>query len=63
MGSLTNLLMRTLLNVAISVNNIVFKYMGPSCMANLTCGVLHVKTAGDNWQDTLQVRRGRLSLL
>ena len=47
MGSLANLLMRTLLNVTIKVNNIVVKYKMPTVMATLTCKSLHVTTADD----------------
>jgi hypothetical protein len=47
MGSLANLLMRTLLNVTIKVNNIVVKYKTPTTVATLTCESLHVTTADD----------------
>ncbi|BDA43314.1 probable vacuolar protein sorting-associated protein 13B [Coccomyxa sp. Obi] len=47
MGSLANLLMRTLLNVTVKVNNIVVKYAMPTVMATLTCDSLQVKTGDD----------------
>ncbi len=55
MGSLANMLMRTLLNVTIKVNNIVVKYKTPATLATLTCKYLHVKTADDLRLENLEV--------
>ena len=55
MGSLANLLVRTLLNVTVKVNNIVVKYAMPTVMATLTCDSLQVKTGDDSQLGELQV--------
>ena len=55
MGSLANLLVRTLLNVTVKVNNIVVKYAVPTVMATLTCDSLQVKTGDDLQLGGLQV--------
>lgn len=55
MGSLANLLMRTLLNVTVRVNNIVVKYATPTVLATLTCNSLQVKTGDDLHLGGLQV--------
>ena len=56
MGSLTNLLLRTLFNVSISVNNLVVKYLAPTSVATLTCQSIVMRTAADGWQAGLEVR-------
>ncbi len=55
MGSLANMLMRTLLNVTVKVNNLVVKYAMPAVMATLTCDSLQVKTEDDLHLGGLQV--------
>lgn len=61
MGSLANLLMRTLLNVTIKVNNIVVKYKTPTTVATLTCESLHVTTADDLHLKNSKVGQATLS--
>jgi len=57
MGPLANLLMRTLLNVTIKVNNIVVKYVAPTTVATLTCKSVRVRTAENLQLDDGQVSR------
>lgn len=56
MGPLANLLMRTLLNVTIKVNNIVVKCVAPTTLATLTCKSVCVRTA-----ENLQLDDGQVS--
>ncbi|CAL8468704.1 g8244 [Coccomyxa elongata] len=60
MGSLANMLMRTLLNVTVKVNNLVMKYATPTVMATLTCDSLQVKTEDDPHLGGLQNPRNWL---
>lgn len=55
MGSLTALLLRTLLDTALTVNNLVVKLLTPAAPATLTCRSLCIATCRDAWRDALQV--------
>ena len=56
MGSITSLLLRTLFNVSVTVNNLVVKLLTPTAVATLTCQSIHLHTATDGWQAKLVVR-------
>ena len=55
MGSLTALLLRTLFDTALTVNNVVVKLAAPAALATLTCQSLGVSTCRDGWREALQV--------
>ncbi|KAK9830052.1 hypothetical protein WJX72_009438 [[Myrmecia] bisecta] len=54
MGSFTSMLLRTLFNISVTVNNVVVKYLAPTSVATLTCQSIHAYTAADNWEANLQ---------
>ena len=56
MGSITSLLLRTLFNVSVTVNNLVVKFVTPRAVATLTCQSIHLQTAADGWRAKLVVR-------
>ena len=55
MGSITNLLLRTLLDVSLSVSNMVFKLHTPQAAATLTSTHIRLSTATGDWRADLQV--------
>lgn len=55
LGSFTSLLLHTLFNVSIKVNNVVVKYLAPTSVATLTCQSFHISTATDAWQTQVRV--------
>ena len=55
LGSITSLLLRTLFNVSIVVQNVVVKHLGRTEVATLTCHSIQMHTATDGWQATVDV--------
>ena len=55
MGSLTALLLRTLFDTTLAVNNVVVKLAAPAAVATLTCQSASVSTCRDGWRAALQV--------
>ena len=55
MGTLTNLLLRTLLDVSVTVSNTVIKLCMPHASANLTCQHMQLSTGAGDWKADLQV--------
>ena len=55
MGSLTHLLLRTLLDVSVSVANTVVKLHAPHATASLACRHISLSTDGGDWRLDLQV--------
>lgn len=55
MGSLTALLLRTLFDTTLAVNNVVVKLAAPAAVATLTCQSAGVSTCRDGWRGALQV--------
>lgn len=55
MGSLTNLLLKTLLDVSVTVSNTVVKLRTPHAAANLTSQYIQMSTAAGDWKADLQV--------
>ena len=57
MGSLTSLLLRTLFDTQVTVNNVVVKYITPETVATFTCQSITAATATDDWRDLYQVHQ------
>lgn len=55
MGSITSLLLRTLFNVSVAIQNVVIKYVTAEAVATMTCHSIEMNTASDNWQADLKV--------
>ncbi|KAK9844032.1 hypothetical protein WJX81_002459 [Elliptochloris bilobata] len=54
MGSLTALLLRTLFDTTLALNNVVVKLAAPAAVATLTCQSLSVSTCRDAWRQALE---------
>ena len=61
MGSLTNLLLRTLLDVSVSVSNAVVKLHAHQTAATLMSKRVHIITAAGDWLSDLEVRQPTLT--
>ena len=55
MGSLTSMLMHTLFNVNVTINNLIVKLAAGGTMATLTCKSIMACTPDDGWQRELEV--------
>ena len=55
MGSLTSMLMHTLFNVTVTINNLIVKLAAGGTMATLTCKSIMACTPDDGWQEELEV--------
>lgn len=55
MGSLTNLLLRTLLDVSVSISNAVVKLQACQTAATLMSRRIHIITAAGDWLSDLEV--------
>ena len=55
MGSLTSMLMHTLFNVNVTINNVIVKLAAGGTMATLTCKSIMACTPDDGWQEELEV--------
>ena len=55
MGSLTNLLLRTLLDVSVSISNAVVKLHARQTAATLMSKRVHIITAAGDWLSDLEV--------
>eukprot|EP00891_Asterochloris_glomerata_P001395 jgi/Astpho2/1395/Aster-x0059 len=54
MGSLTSMLMHTLFNVTVTINNLIVKLAAGGTMATLTCKSIMACTSEDGWQEELE---------
>ena len=55
LGSLTSLLLRSLFDTQVTINNVVIKYVAPTTVAAFTCQSITASTAADIWRDLYQV--------
>ncbi len=55
MGGALSLLLRTLLNVTLTVNNLVISYAAAGSVAALRCESLCVQTAAEDWWEQVEV--------
>ena len=63
MGSLTNLLLRTLLDVSVSISNAVVKLHARQTAATLMSKHIHIITAAGDWLSEVEVDQGHSRLL
>ena len=63
MGSLTSMLMHTLFNVTVTINNLIVKLAAGNTMATLTCKSIMACTPDDGWQEELEVLPAALCCL
>ena len=55
MGALTNLLLRTLFDTLVTVNNVVVKYVAHTTVATFTCQSVTAATCQNGWRANYEV--------